>query len=609
MPMPFRPAVDPLRLVAAAGLILAGGFAVAAMMAASGQFRMVWPPDVLPVRVSVAWLLALGTVCLMPGLWMLTRAVRLSGLPAERDAWPGGRWARASAVILRWTGILCLPVLVYGASGVERLDREVRDLFHEGEILGAFPLVNGSVAVADYPLLIHGPGRNLLPALVAGMAGDPAAGIVTMRLVTGLLDAASVLAGGVACFLAALAVLRFLPPALRPVQARAVAALIAAAVGLHALKGVSSREALYLATVAVALLLLGAVSGRRGRAGDFSACVLGAVTVLAPVYTYRPGVQAIVVAGVAFCLSVALWPQRGGRLFLAACAGAALAGLGLVAAGALPLVLLSVRDIVYWAGAGAAIWSLPGGGDVIRYVAGVLLLMAITGLQVVRALRASPADRPGAAFWLLMLFLFWISGQAYASRSDDVHILQATVSAMPALAALVALAVGQVARLVPHLVRGGAALAGVVVLALCIGVGFRGSGGLAGALARLGTPDAAVLPADARDLVATYRPYLERQDCLLVFTNEGVLNQAAGLPPCGPAFYPIYLDRAGDARMARWVTDHPQAIAIIDSTFWSARIDGIAMAERMPQTLAALTASLPVTERAGRWEIRRVAAP
>ena len=114
-------------------------------------------------------------------------------------------------------------------------------------------------------------------------------------------------------------------------------------------------------------------------------------------------------------------------------------------------------------------------------------------------------------------------------------------------------------------------------------------------LAGLNTPDTSILPDDVHFFTWYYREKLAKADCLLVLTNEGVLNYASKLPPCGGFFYPVYAGvPAGDQQLADWLLKNPQGLAVVETELWSDNIDGNAMSNRLPKVWAAVNEGMPV---------------
>jgi hypothetical protein len=140
----------------------------------------------------------------------------------------------------------------------------------------------------------------------------------------------------------------------------------------------------------------------------------------------------------------------------------------------------------------------------------------------------------------------------------------------------------------------GSASVGVAALVLALLLSHGETG--AKALTHLGTPDSTLMPPEFAEFAMHYKDRLKDADCLLSMTNEGVLNFATGLPPCGPAFYPVYLDSVGDALLADWLVGHPQPLVVVSTEFWSDKIDGRSMADRLPLTFAVIASGYPVEE-------------
>jgi hypothetical protein len=113
-------------------------------------------------------------------------------------------------------------------------------------------------------------------------------------------------------------------------------------------------------------------------------------------------------------------------------------------------------------------------------------------------------------------------------------------------------------------------------------------------LGKLGTADEDILPREIIAFSDWYKSDIAKGDCLLVLTNEGVLNYAVGLSPCGGFFYPIYASvLSGDRRLADWLWANPQSVAVLETHFRSDKIDGIPMKNRLPQVWEVIDEQMP----------------
>jgi hypothetical protein len=521
-------------------------------------------------------------------LWILVvRQIRLAG-PIQVGWRPGeGRWrvtrqARRAVFVLAALVLLACTLAV----ALPQLERPIADHFHEGELLGALPLVERGT---DVPILIHGPGRNLLPAQLAQAIAPSGQFVATVRTFDRLQGAvAFVLALAAAwivvraSFAAAGREVGGVPPAL---SLLAVAALLGC-------QGGNSRPALFLAGVMLGTAVVSAlVQERRPRL--LLTLPLGAVFALAPIYVYGASVQ-LALFGLVFALCAAV---IGGRYGFAAVGhvgiGAAVAAACALIAGAWPLYAHAFRDILWWGMEARGMWALPiDSGTTTNYFVLVSLVVAI-GLAC-----AWKSARERRYFVLLLTATLVIATQDVWERADADHVQFALYATGPVAAAIVA-------PYAAALLRDVRVLAGLVAL-FAVPALLSAAEELPEASWRLSerTADAAVVGAELNVFREAVRARGDRS-CLLSLTNEGTLYFAAGLPPCGPFFYPVYGSTArGDAMLSEWLAEHRPGLVVTDSAFWSVDIDQKPMSERLPRTWMAIDTALPYEQQVGSRTIR-----
>lgn len=472
------------------------------------------------------------------------------------------------------------------------VDIALFDGFHEGEVLGGFPI---AVDHAPLPLLIHGPGKNLLPGALAAHFAEPGYGIAFMRLIEGAGRMLTVLMVAAA---AATASASLLPAALP----RSQRLILAAAPGLVATLGVltfalpTNRQILLLAGLAVGVAMVSR-AGRADGAPVRPAFALGALAGVAPLHIYSAAVELVLVA-VAAGIAAALRNQRAApRIAAAGIAGAAVAAGTVLLLGGAPLYMRAGKDILYWVGEGRGIWSVPTTEP--KVVIGVVMFISALGFLAaltVRANRSSiPSVRDQAAVYGVLAAGLFAASRNFIERSDWPHLGMALVTGAVILGALAAPMLYATFNWRPALARTG--VAGIAALGLVLGSVDGAGPSIRELIAALETPDSDILPEDVRAFAERYADLLADQDCLLVLTNEGVLNYATGLPPCGEAFYPVYLSTpAGDTRLAAWLEVNPQRIVVIGTSFWSDKIDGRPMAGRLPRTFDLLDRTMGQVE-------------
>ena len=94
------------------------------------------------------------------------------------------------------------------------------------------------------------------------------------------------------------------------------------------------------------------------------------------------------------------------------------------------------------------------------------------------------------------------------------------------------------------------------------------------------------IPADA-ELIDANRYSLDglpTQDvsCILLWTNEGALSVLSKKRACTNYPYPVYISRAQEAAVLEQLKKNPPGLIVYDSPFWSTKIYGRDMKERLP---------------------------
>ena len=514
------------------------------------------------------------------------------------DPQPNAASAPRPEAMVTWLCLAAMAAIVYGVWSLP-LDMPLEDVFHEGEILSAYAFFNRS-GPADLPVLIHGPGLDLLPTALAAIFAAPGHGIVFARFVEGiahtLTAVLSALAGGLLAW-------RILP-ATTPATTRR---MLAAAAGLTAmvlavvLAGADNRLVVFLIALILTAELIAAARPRRAA---WLAGALGVACALSPIYVYSAALETAAMVGAGF-LIMFVRDFRATLRTLPPLAAGLLIGLALAfAAGLGELYRDALRDILYWATTGRGMWAIPTRGYDTLF--GILVVIGLLGLCLALAWRSTPgrsaAESDRAALLWFMAAAVLAGMRNVMERPDFGHLGIALVTAAAVLAAVATPLLLRLLRWRPAGVR--VALAGcgtAVVLLSLLGAGPAPQH----SFLALGTPDNRILPEDVRAFREHYADQLAASDCLLVLTNEGVLDYAADLPPCGGFLYPIYASTpSADAALAAWLRAHPQRIVVTKTVFWSGRIDNKTMPERLPAVFAVLDETMPVHDDFDGWEVR-----
>lgn len=488
--------------------------------------------------------------------------------------------------------LLALGILVMHSFGPP-VDRKMTDFFHEGEILAGWAIINNS---ADVPILIHGPGRNLLPAALASLFAQPGQEIAFMRFVTGIGRMITVLMVATATYAFAFALLDGLASASRRHMSSFMVSLAAVVVAVLAAH-VTNRHVLFLMALALAVGIIH-TADRKRRQAHFLSAWLGAVCALSPIYVYSTFLEAAAIAVIAAGIQLVHHGLSTVRLIGTALGGFAACVALVFALGGGDLYGNAVRDILWWGIDGRGIWSLPLTGRRAMLDSAVIIgTIALIGYLALRKTRSDDrAERKRGALLFLLAAAVAVATRDMLDRSDSAHTGFTLLTAAIGLGSLAARPALTLAQRWPRLLAAGVASAALALGTVTLAVGD----GRRPALSSLNTPDELILPDAIKMFAKRYEAELAGADCLLVLTNEGALNYATNLPPCGKFFYPIYASvPAGDIALAEWLQTNPQQIVVVETDFWSDNIDNEPMRIRLPAVWALIEATMKSMERTG----------
>jgi hypothetical protein len=475
------------------------------------------------------------------------------------------------------------------------IDGVITDYFHEGEVLAGFTILQQE---ADIPILIHGPGRNLLPGALALRFAEAGQEIAFMRFVTGIGAMTTLLMVALAAYVFAFALLEDVSSGSRRHAISAIACLIATLVAFN-LAHITNRHVLFLLALALSAAIIHAAE-KKNRWVFLLSAGFGSVCALAPIYVYATGLETLALAVIVAAILIFrhgryVWQLlvSGGAFFSACIIAIFLLGDG-------DLYSNAVRDIAWWALEAGGIWSLPISG--LKAIGQTFVLIGVIAslgyLALYLARSDNLLDRRRAALMAILAFGVAIAARDMLDRSDAAHT---GYSMLTVAIGVGALSVPLLARMWPLYwklgVRSIVLLASIgVVLVFSAGGPRQIYRGVVSALfngapefGKLRTADSDILPSEIDAVSEWYQSDIAKGDCLLVLTNEGVLNYALSLPPCGDFFYPIYASvQSGDRRLADWLLANPPFIAVVETNFWSDNIDGKLMKSRLPQVWEAI---------------------
>ncbi|MEO1776462.1 MAG: hypothetical protein AAFS07_16070 [Pseudomonadota bacterium] len=462
------------------------------------------------------------------------------------------------------------------------------DQFHEGEYLGLHAVIAG-----DHPLprMIHGPGRNALPAAIAVWFGAPDHQIVTMRLVMLTVGILSLIAVAIVTYLATLAVLRGGPFEGRRHALAGMAAGLALTIVCY-VGGSFDGRFFFLVMLGCCVQALAAVDDRRlgvrTHGGNFAAALAGVCLAIAPLHNYSAAVEAAALLFGMLFLSLSFSPSLGARHVLAVLLGLCGAVVVVLAAGGGPLYARSLSDIAYWVQNASAIWGFPITIPVriaVLFATGLLAgLAGAAGLFVFW--RYWSGDRPS---YLGVAVICLLAGATLIATRNSMVVPD--VFHFSVVLNTVAIPLSIVVTAVLAQRRGSSAVvlrwgwpACMVIVALTMAGDDRKS--LLHIPAMMATPDEAVLTADLKAFKEDFADALLDETCLWALTNEGSLYFATGLPPCGEPLLPIYHSTAqGDAGFVDMVERVRPGVVVYESAVTPWAVVVFNPAARFPRAL------------------------
>lgn len=596
------------RLLPGFAILCAGGLVgVLLLMEKNGNHT------ILGTGTSLTTAVIVGITLMMPGA-----ALILSGLPAMRDAIPD-RPARPGFVTpLCWALILLSAVtvgyLVYFSFGMTLnlripksaiswdISRPMNDFFHEGEIIASLGLFTPE-GLRDVPMLIHGPGRNLLPAWIVSRFEGAETMVAAMRFITSAGNFLGMVLA-TACALTATLIVttrqKMVPLGRAETIACSALGVFFAMTAVGNIGSVTNREVVFFSVALVSMLLVWAAASERRRLAAALAVVLGALAMLSPLHTYLGSVQAVLVATVAAVIVLAISPGQRLALFVRGMLGAALAFAVIWALGGYWLLHDAVTATLYWSENAEPLWWRYAPRFVLVGSLCMMIVGAVLGGFALAGRAAGLGDKAVRGLLVILVVMLMVATLSYSNLSDRNHFGFGLYISSPAIAVLVSLALLCLCR-----IRTSAMLVLAIVLAVPASLSLfaKEGSGILRSIRLLDTPDREILPEAFYEFGARFRAELEAQDCLLVMSNDGAMAYLPRLPLCGPIFNPIHLNPEGDLALATWLENNPQRL-VVDGIEGHGAVGGPPMRSRLPLTYAVIERQYPRKERLGLWEIR-----
>jgi len=488
-----------------------------------------------------------------------------SELPTSAE----GDWTRP----VRAVAVLMLVALAVNASWIDPAAPMV-DPFHEGETLAFGPAVRSPAGLAG-AMLIHGPGIDLLPNLVASSL-SPAAAIAATRVLRslqglllwtglswGIWELLGIGGGG------------RLPRWMR------LALLVLCSVPLAATGFTPEMARKTVLALQFALL---ARTLRRGPNAPI-ALALGASIPGGFLYNYLEGLAGAVL----IAAGAVLWWWREERRAVSLAGLGAAGACAVVAAVAAPTCRAALAQFVYWARDGQMIWGLPlrrNEPAVLVCLFGPLVaLHAAACIRLWRARRARGSWRAAAVAEpdvVLSLALSASCARSWIDRADDLHLELAAWTSLPLLLSLARPALAFAASLRWTRVACAAAVCAVALAGLLgmpvadpVLAGLR----IRDAMAASTTRDEHVLPASYLEAARIVSAELRPSDCFWTLTSEGVWYHLVRRPSC-TRFHQVVYARAAEAQgevIADLERTRPPVILFANEEWWN-RVDGVPVA-------------------------------
>ena len=615
MPFTRSPGIELRRAFAGIFVLALGAItAVVLMLEKTTNYAL------LGIGTGLAEAVGVGVAIMAPGLALMLYAVLPpSESVADAEAFGSAKsLSRLSSknrvffgllTVVAAIAIVAVVRLTFGVTGPMGtmglpISLPLEDLFHEGEIIGSIGLFQDGVS-SELPLLIHGPGRNLLPAWLALQMGETDNMIAEMRFVTatGRFYVATITAIASTAVAVLVARMQTLIK-LEWIECLALGVVAAsAAVAFITIVGrITNREVAVSTASLLGILMIWAAGAGRNKAAAFLAGILGMLVFLSPLHTYLGAIQSVGI-GIA-AVSIAAWcsPAKAISLVWSVCLGIGFA-LGLVVlAGLSNLWITSLESILYWSRSGGELWgrnvSIPALLTTMFFAAAAATL----GGLALGGSRLGLEDRSARGVLALSCVITVASVLSFSNRPIiGGQVGHAFVIAAPALAAIMMIVLGILRYLSFQRTILAACL--IAAIAMTRAVSLEGNT-LSDALAQISTSDETIIQPDTLAFYDEFRSELDQLDCLLILSNEGALAYVHRLPPCGPTFYPIYSNSEGDSELADWLRSNPQELIISRSDSYWYSIDGRPMSERLPKTYEVVEDLYPVSRVFKIWEIR-----
>ena len=473
------------------------------------------------------------------------------------------------------------------------------DTFHEGEELGFLPAIEGLREGGFFPVLIHGPGPDLLSVFVAHRLSDGENRIALTRLVTVTLRVLACLGAIGTVALATVA-----GPIARSERHLAVGMAFALIVLGAPVFGADVRDTAFLLQLATLMGFIAAAKGARWALAALAAGIIGSSVPVAFFYSYDRAFLMVAVVVIVTPLIISLGKTVLMYWVLGVAAGAA-AGLSVLAAVVGATARQAVlEDLGYWARYGVYIATIPFLDSQSPYrpitigkqflaAAGIVLIQCVAVVFFWRERRRVGTWRRALAEAMPVAVLFivgLVSLRGYVERHHvgyDLPLLS-TMLAIVIGACVVAQAVGSGVRRDTLERWAGQRPLRTVFFAITIGVVISVAAPLLNPLSALRTllwygrsvhtRDTGVIGSDYRQAAAELGDEVRASGCFFTLTSEGVWYYFFSTPSCSRFHHLVYArSRAAQSELIAALERGRPSLILFSNRFWSNNIDKLSV--------------------------------
>jgi hypothetical protein len=561
-----------------------------------------------PVSVWLSFLVAVGS----GGAIFFFRRRHPVRTPVAGPNHPAPSMTKGSTIGL-WFANLAVAVLLVAAAvnhGYIDLSGPLFDAFHEGETIGLAPYLDSGDAL---PIVIHGPGRNLLPIFVAETFAAAGSTIAFNRFWVSLMTVIA----AVAMFFVYYLTYRFYDNRKSPLDS-----LVILSGGLFLflimtrLFWLTDRVTVLYVQLSLAIGLLMSVREGWRRRSAVLALLLGCASGASVLYVYDRLVVSVAVLSLTGLSILAQQGRSSIRTF-----GWLL--LGLVMVIGLELALLGPgffisawRDIVYWSLHGRQIWFCGIDHPIVLLLISLFAAtLSVLAVAIVKDVLDGKPSGSVSKWWrdsglldravnamplVILLCVALLDARGVLDRANYPHMR----ISWGGLSILVGLWFAQsLRRWLGRLYQKHGQGRGLAILPWAILIGtfalwpplqspvspVRAWNAIADYAGKLATPDSKIIRAGDQEAIRAMATDLENQTCFFTLTNEGAWYYFVNKPPCTRYFVPVFgANDQGERDMIEDLERTKPTYILYQNDVRSYRFDGVTMDRRLPAVTAYL---------------------